>query len=118
MNGLNIDYNIWDVDCYSKNISVHVYYSCTMASSVNYKIFIQKQGILFLTSSTDFHLLTGSPAIKAGANLGYTLDLDGIPITGTPEIGAYQYGGTTATAERHNVATNGSDSNPGTITQP
>ena len=48
----------------------------------------------------DFHLLSGSPAINAGANLfsvGVTKDFAGgaRPQTGPFEIGAYEYGGST-----------------------
>jgi hypothetical protein len=41
----------------------------------------------------DFHLKSTSPAISAGASLGYILDFDGVPLpTGSaPNIGAYQY---------------------------
>ncbi len=43
----------------------------------------------------DYHLLAGSPAIDAGADLGVTTDLDGLPRpdpgTGVPDIGAYEF---------------------------
>lgn len=44
-------------------------------------------------SSSDFHLTGASPAINAGAGLGYTSDLDGkgVPYGGAPDMGAYEY---------------------------
>ena len=39
----------------------------------------------------DFRLSSTSPAIDAGVNLGLDTDLDGDPITGFPDIGAYEY---------------------------
>jgi uncharacterized repeat protein (TIGR01451 family) len=38
----------------------------------------------------DFHLLAGSPAINAGANVGLSADKDGNPIGANPDIGAYE----------------------------
>ena len=42
------------------------------------------------TSSTDFTLLEGSPAINAGINVGSTADILGKKIVGVPDIGAYE----------------------------
>jgi hypothetical protein len=42
----------------------------------------------------DLHLQSSSPAIHSGVNLGYSSDVDGAPIVGLPDIGAYEYGGT------------------------
>jgi hypothetical protein len=42
------------------------------------------------TSSTDFHLKTGSPAINAGINVGLTKDFENKSISGAPDIGAYE----------------------------
>ncbi len=41
----------------------------------------------------DYHLTSGSPAINAGVDLGYTLDLDDaiVPNDGAPDIGAYEF---------------------------
>ena len=44
-----------------------------------------------LTSTTNFHLLPGSPAINAGVDVGLTTDIEGTDIEGYPEIGAYEY---------------------------
>jgi hypothetical protein len=49
-------------------------------------------------SSSDFHLQSGSPAINAGIAIsGLTSDRDGKSIIGAPDIGAYEYQGTTCT---------------------
>ena len=42
-------------------------------------------------SALDFTLLSGSPAIDAGAALGYTTDYAGNTISGLPDIGAYEH---------------------------
>jgi hypothetical protein len=39
----------------------------------------------------NFHLTSGSSAINYGVNLGYTKDLDGNPIVGLPDAGAYEF---------------------------
>ena len=38
----------------------------------------------------DFTLQTGSPAINAGTDVGLTQDINGNPIVGNPDIGAYE----------------------------
>ncbi|MFW6154763.1 MAG: right-handed parallel beta-helix repeat-containing protein [Planctomycetota bacterium] len=45
----------------------------------------------------DYHLVTGSPGIDAGTDVGYSEDLDGtaVPYNGTVDIGAYEYTGPT-----------------------
>ena len=114
---INLDYNLYYVTTVAKT-SVPVNTLAQWQMSFGKDLHSISADPLF-NSSTDFHLLPGSPAIDAGANLGYTLDFEGVVITGTPEIGAYQYVGTTANpAGKHNVTTNGSDSNPCTIRQP
>jgi len=49
---------------------------------------------LFVSSGSDFHLQSGSPAINVGKNLGLTTDFDSnsVPINSIPDIGAYEYG--------------------------
>jgi len=42
----------------------------------------------------DYHLRAGSPAIDAGLDVGLDRDLDGNPIVGAPDIGAYEYAST------------------------
>jgi len=42
-------------------------------------------------SSGNFHLQSGSPAIDSGTDVGLTIDFDGNPITGIPDIGAFEY---------------------------
>jgi hypothetical protein len=66
------------------------------ASTANYNGFVP--GInsvqldpLFVNNSSDFHILSTSPAIDAGTNVGLTNDYAGNPIYGTPDIGAYEY---------------------------
>ena len=41
-------------------------------------------------SGNDFHLQSGSPAINAGAYLGFSNDIEGRSIFGAPDIGAYE----------------------------
>ena len=43
----------------------------------------------------DFSLQAGSPAINAGTDVGLTQDINGNPIVGAPDIGAYEYGDNT-----------------------
>lgn len=47
---------------------------------------------LFVTNGSDFSLQAGSPAINAGADVGLTVDISGIPIAGNPDIGAFEVG--------------------------
>lgn len=42
-------------------------------------------------SETDFHLKSGSPAIKAGVKVGIESDFDDKPFNSPPSIGAYEY---------------------------
>jgi len=44
---------------------------------------------------SNYHLLSGSPAIDAGINVGLSEDFDGTSISGLPDIGAQEYTGTT-----------------------
>ncbi len=44
------------------------------------------------TSTTDLHLLTGSPAINAGTNVGVTIDIDGQARDAMPDMGADEFG--------------------------
>jgi hypothetical protein len=54
--------------------------------------------------TSDFHLNAGSPAINAGIAIsGLTSDRDGKSIIGNPDIGAYEYQGTTCTAESNSA---------------
>jgi hypothetical protein len=41
----------------------------------------------------DFHLLSSSPAIDAGIDLGYIFDFDNraVPVNSKPDLGAYEY---------------------------
>lgn len=42
-------------------------------------------------SSDDYHLISGSPAINAGIEIGLEKDFDGIPVIWKPDIGVYEY---------------------------
>ena len=42
-------------------------------------------------STSDFHLQSTSPAINAGTNVGLTQDFDGNPISGVPDMGAFEF---------------------------
>lgn len=44
-----------------------------------------------LTDQKDFHLLSGSTAINAGVDVGLTMDYEGNPIIGPPDIGIYEF---------------------------
>lgn len=48
-------------------------------------------------SNVDFRLQSSSPAINKGVNVGLTSDFLGNSLVGLPDIGAYEYGGTTVT---------------------
>ena len=49
---------------------------------------------------SDFRLSTGSPAIDAGVDIGNTADADGNLRYDKPDIGAYEYSGPTAAAQK------------------
>jgi hypothetical protein len=46
--------------------------------------------LLLDLANANYRPQAGSPAIGAGASLGYTADYDGHPIVGTPDIGAFE----------------------------
>jgi hypothetical protein len=47
-------------------------------------------------AASDFHLLSGSPAVDAGMFLSYEFDLDGnaVPAADAPDLGVYEFGST------------------------
>jgi parallel beta-helix repeat protein len=49
-------------------------------------------------STTDFRLQAGSPAINAGVSVSLTRDYGGYSVSGTPDIGAWEYGAPTRQA--------------------
>jgi hypothetical protein len=51
------------------------------------------------TSFSDFHLQSSSHAINAGTDVGLTSDYAGNPISGLPDIGAYEYRPQTLTSQ-------------------
>jgi hypothetical protein len=55
---------------------------------------------LFVSSGRDFNLQTSSPAINKGLNVGLTTDFSGSPLVGLPDIGAFEYGTSTADTEK------------------
>ena len=63
---------------------------------------------LFVNASGgDYHLQAGSPAIDAGANLGFTRDFENgtVPVGSAPDIGAYEYGSTPQSSPAPNPST-------------
>ncbi len=52
---------------------------------------VQSNPLFVSTSTPDFRLQPGSPAIKAGTNVGLTIDYAGNPIPSVPDIGAYEF---------------------------
>jgi len=52
---------------------------------------ITENPLLMNPSINDFRLQAGSPAIDSGTDVGLTIDFDGNPITGIPDIGAFEY---------------------------
>jgi Right handed beta helix region len=83
-------------------------YYMTNGSSVGYSLGSgEKTGNpLFVNLATgDAHLTALSPAIDAGANLGYTKDYDDKPVPqgAAPDIGACEYGGSSAPSPPTNL---------------
>lgn len=60
------------------------------------------EGNPLFTSTTDLHILVGSPAIGAGTNVGITLDIDGDP---RPQSGAFDVGADEFTGAVSSIAT-------------
>jgi hypothetical protein len=59
---------------------------------------------LFVNKTSDWHLQSTSPCVNKGTNVGLTRDLEGKPIVGLPDIGAFELSSTPSTSI-----------NPGTI---
>ena len=59
---------------------------------------------LLVNPPIDFSLSTGSPAINAGVDVGLTEDFIGNPVTGNPDIGAYEYQGINSPSVTTNAA--------------
>ena len=69
--------------------NVSTYY--TSANITNFEASAQNTDPLFTDAANgDFTLQTGSPAINNGVDVGLTEDINGNPIVGTPDIGAYE----------------------------
>jgi hypothetical protein len=67
-------------------------YIQTGVTSTNYVNTGQLTSDPLFTSSTNFHLQTGSPAAQTGVHIGtpYLLDYDGVPFLNPPSRGAYE----------------------------
>jgi len=52
---------------------------------------ITENPLLVNPSAGNFRLQAGSPAIDSGTDVGLTMDFDGNPIVGIPDIGAFEY---------------------------
>lgn len=44
-----------------------------------------------MKKGTNFSLQSSSPCINAGVSVGLTQDINGNPISGNPDMGAYEY---------------------------
>ena len=58
---------------------------------------------LFKNGFTDLSLQPGSPAINAGVDVGLTIDYLGNSIVGLPDIGAYEFNGSTSDTEKPSI---------------
>jgi hypothetical protein len=87
------DYNI----VYNANRATSILVGSTSYSWSGYKIAssqdvhsVNSDPLFEDSSNTDFKLLTGSPAVNAGVNVGLTTDYLGNLIKSSPDIGAYE----------------------------
>jgi hypothetical protein len=63
----------------------------------------------FKNVTSDWSLQAGSPCIDKGVDVGLTKDINGNPIIGAPDIGAFEFGGTTPEPNKAPVAKAGND---------
>lgn len=94
---LTCDHNIWQKQGTDTFISLNgtVYSTLAAWQATGYDLHSTTANPLWVNPSLyDFHLQAGSPAIDAGADFGYTQDLNGSPVPqgAGPDIGAYEYG--------------------------
>jgi len=82
--------NVGNINFYSH--SYNLYYSSSGPSETGSKT---GNPLFADVANNNYMLQSGSPAINAGTNLGYTLDIMGRPIVGAPDMGAFEYGGST-----------------------
>jgi hypothetical protein len=84
----------------SRGLSAFKYSGSAETNFVGWKTASSQDGHSIITdplflSTTDFHLQGNSPAINAGVDVGLTTDIEGKAIKGLPDIGAYEYQGST-----------------------
>jgi hypothetical protein len=65
---------------------------------------VDPQFVSPVKTSVDFSLKSTSPAINRGANMGFTADILGRPMNGTPDIGSYEYQTQSTTVTYYNKA--------------
>jgi len=90
------DYNVYyntqatrNIAWYGTSYSVSQWSAYKSASGQDGHSYVS-QNPLFISSS-DYHLQVGSVAINHGINLGLTIDYDGNPIVGIPDIGCMEF---------------------------
>jgi hypothetical protein len=93
---VNSDYNLF----YQTDPKVHIYnwlgtnYTISEWAAFRTASGQEEHSIISLNplffSSSDYHLQQTSPAINKGLNVGLTTDYEGSPISGLPEIGAFE----------------------------
>lgn len=94
-------YSLWDVGTtYYENGTGNIQLLPGQPLFVNKNNPAGNDGIFF-TNDDGFRLLEGSPAINNGINIGFTYDIMGNPITGNPDIGAYEYNASTNVEENN-----------------
>jgi len=89
-----IDYNLYEFGntYYSKN-NYPGHGTWAGWQGLGFDIHGKKANPNFIDAAgNDFHLLSTSPAIDAGTDVGLAMDYDGQPIKGLPDIGAFEYG--------------------------
>ena len=64
-----------------------------------------KKKLKKMSTNSDFHLQSTSPAINAGAKVGLIEDFSSNPIIGVPDIGAYEYQGIITTTKSPTTTT-------------
>jgi hypothetical protein len=74
-------------------------YGQTLTQVLSWEVSAVVSDPLFVTPGSDFHLLSGSPAIGAGIAIpGITKDINGVGFKNPPDIGCYQSSGTVIVA--------------------
>lgn len=89
--GWTIDYNVYYPDggsAFVRNVTNTTFAGWKTATSQDAHSIITDPK---LTSGSDFHLQSTSPAINTGTNVGLTQDFDGNPISGVPDIGVFEF---------------------------